>query len=79
MYSNPIFGNYDNAEEKRVIDLENKYVNNYNKQFIYQLVVTGGDGTTYPIDNTGQKQGERKDHRGTLFTTNGVNPVEPKQ
>lgn len=53
-----------------MIDLENEYVKNYNRQFNYQLVVTGSDGTTYPISRKG-KQGIRKNHRGQLFTTKG--------
>jgi hypothetical protein len=57
---------YDNNEEKRVVDdIETPYIKATNKNQPFNIWVTP------------QQQGTRTDHRGTPYTTTGVNSITP--
>jgi RHS repeat-associated protein len=57
---------YDNNEEKRVVDkIETPYINKANSN------------QPFDFNNTAQQEGTRTDHRGTTYTTTGVNSITP--
>ncbi len=58
--------NYDNNEEKRVVDnIETPYINITNKNQPFNIMVTP------------QQQGTRTNHRGTPYNTTGANSITP--